>query len=260
MSSPLLIDERKQDRLLIATINRPEAANAVDPAVAHALTELADRAERAEHIDAVILTGTGRTFCSGGDVALFGNALRDGDALPALLNTLATTVHGALQRLTEAGPLLVGAINGAATGAGLGMVCACDVAIARPGVKLRAGFSRLGLSPDTGTTWFLPRRVGERQALAMLLDGEPVAAEQALSLGLIDAVFDGDDSAFLDAVIERTRALIAGGAAVRQTRRLLRASRSRTLTDHLADEQATLVKLASSTAVTAHLRNVFKLD
>ncbi|QHS10303.1 enoyl-CoA hydratase/isomerase family protein [Sinimarinibacterium sp. NLF-5-8] len=259
----MLIEERTEQRLLIVTLNRPEAANAINTEMANALSALAARVEKSPCLDAVILTGQGRHFCSGGDIAAFGHALtqsQDGTALANLLSTLATTVHSALDRLVKAGPLLVAAINGSATGAGLGMLCACDLIYAKPGVKLRAGFSQLGLSPDTGTTWFLPRRVGRHRALALLLNKAPISVERALAIGLVDELLYGESALFLDKVIARTHQLIASGKAVRHTRRLIHSSEQKTLSEHLQEEQSTLVNLATSPEVQAHLRAVLQSD
>lgn len=258
MTKVLLIEERKDERLLIATLNRPDAANAIDTDMAQALLDLAARAEQSSHIDAIVLTGGGRSFCSGGDVALFSRTLAGADDadLGQLLEQLATCVHEALLRLVNAGPLIIGAINGAATGAGLGLVCACDIAYASPAARFRAGFSKLGLSPDSGTTWFLPRRIGESAALALLLDGEATTAARAVELGLVNAVIEGDH--FLDRVIDRGRIFLASGAALRDTRKLVRAGRTASLDDHLRAEQKTLVALASSAPVQRHLRTALK--
>ncbi|WP_152551607.1 enoyl-CoA hydratase/isomerase family protein [Polycyclovorans algicola] len=257
MTDAILIDERRDQRLLIATLNRPNATNGIDRAMGDALTALAERVEQSPHIDALILTGAGRAFCSGGDLAMFKDALADDESpetLASLLDGLATTVHSALRRLTEAGPLLVAAVNGPATGAGLGLVCACDVAYARPTATLRAGFSKLGLSPDSGTTYFVPRRIGLRQAIPFMLGGDAVRAEQGLTLGFFNALIDGDDDVFLSEVITRTQALIACGAAARATRALLRGSAEASLADQLTLEQRSLVALAGNDAVLTGLR------
>jgi 2-(1,2-epoxy-1,2-dihydrophenyl)acetyl-CoA isomerase len=135
-------------------------------------------------------------------------------------------VYEALERIVEAGPVLVGAINGPATGADLGLVCACDLAYARLTAAIRSGFSRLGLSPDAGTTWSLPRRVGARNALKILLSPDPLSAPAALAL--YDEVIDAaDEAVFLEAVLLRTRGLLATAGATRATRRLLRDSECR---------------------------------
>lgn len=257
-----LIEQRRDGRILLATLNRPAAANGIDAAMAEALEALATQVQQSSaEIDAVVLTGKGRVFCSGGDVGAFKQALSSGSSstdgaagLSALLNELATRVHSAIARLAEAGPLLIAAVNGPATGAGLGLLCACDLAYANTKATLRAGFSRLNLSPDTGTTYFLPRIIGYRKALELLLRSDAVSAQAALDLGIFSEIIDAADEAFIDQVLERARALIACGAAVQPTRRLLRQSASAQLQDQLLSEQNSLVQLATTPEVTAHLR------
>ncbi|MCL6691314.1 enoyl-CoA hydratase/isomerase family protein [Pseudomonas sp. R3.Fl] len=252
MTPAILIEESLDNRLLTATFNRPDKANSIDREMANALQALAERVEQSPHIDAVIFTGSGRIFCAGGDISAFGQALRQSPgALPELLNELATTVHGALLRLVEAGPLLVGAINGPATGAGMALACACDIAYARPGAVLRAGFSRLGLSPDSGSTHFLPRAIGYKRALEFLLSGAPMSALQAHEFGIYSELLDLDQDAFSDEVHNRTLQLIASGAAVRATRNLLRASPDTPLEQQLDVERKRLVDLAGTPDVIA---------
>lgn len=253
----ILIEEHRDERMLIATLNRPESANAIDRDMAAALLALAERVEQSRHIDAVILTGAGRVFCAGGDVSAFDQALRQSpDALPKLLDELAIAVHGALLRLVEAGPLLIGAINGPATGAGMALACACDIAYARPDAVLRAGFSRLGLSPDTGSTHLLPRAIGYTRALEFLLAGTPMKAEQAHALGIYSDLLDLEQDAFLAEVRKRTHKLIASGAAVRATRALLRSSQQTPLAQQLDEERQRLVSLSATSAVLSGLSNL----
>ncbi|GAC1633575.1 MAG: enoyl-CoA hydratase/isomerase family protein [Nevskia sp.] len=229
VSGPVLLETRLDGRIALLTLNRPEATNAIDDALALALEAAAQDIAAAPRIEAVILTGRGRAFCSGGDVGVFKDALASGDdgELAVLLDRLATRIHGALEALVTAGPLLIAAVNGPATGAGLGLVCACDFAYARSGATLRPGFSKLGLSPDTGTTQFLPRIVGARKALEILVRGDAVTAEAALQLGIYSELIADDgsgDAGFLAQVVERTTRLIASGRAACETRRLLRES------------------------------------
>lgn len=256
------IELRVEGRILIAQLNRPEAANGINTDMAIALESLATRLENDADIQALIFTGKGRVFCSGGDVSAFKGALLqadDAEQLPALLNELATGVHSALQRLAQAGPLLIAAVNGPATGAGLGLLCACDLAYGRPAATLRAGFSRLKLSPDTATSYYLPRIIGYRRALELLLRGDAVPAEVALQLGIFCELIDKEDDAFVDEVLLRTQALIASGPAVAATRRLLRESEQSSLSDHLQREQSTLVELAARVDVSAHIRKALGL-
>ena len=252
-STDVVLLERVDTRILVATLNRPKAANAVNLDLACALENLADTLESETDIDAVVLTGAGKQFCSGGDVSVFASLLSpqsDPSALAALLDDLSRRVHGALLRIVEAGPLIVGAINGAATGAGLGLVCACDLAYAAPNASLRPGFSTLGLSPDTGTTYFIPRVLGPRAGLEFMLKGDPMSAERAMELGVYQELIGAEPADFLGEVLDRTRKLIGSGpACVRATRSLLQRSPGGTLAEQLKLEQGSLVRLAGEPQV-----------
>jgi 2-(1,2-epoxy-1,2-dihydrophenyl)acetyl-CoA isomerase len=250
----LVLRRHLDDRLLIATLNRPAAANSINSAMADGLDALASLLERSPTIEAVILVGAGGVFCGGGDIGAFRAALAGGvpEAFTRLLEDLSRRVHAALERIVQAGPLLVAAVNGPATGAGLGLVCACDYAFARSDATLRAGFSRLGISPDSGTTYFLPRIVGYRRALDMLVGGEAVDAQAALALGIYSRLFEAGD--FLEQVVAATSKLIACGKALRETRRLLRISGHSTLGAQLEHERQALIELSRDPQVLAHIR------
>ena len=255
------IDEYLDGRIALLTLNRPDAANAIDDEMATAIEAAVARITAAPHVEAVVLTGAGRIFCSGGDVGVFKAALSNGDdgELARLLDRLATRIHGALEALVSAGPLLIAAVNGPATGAGLGLVCACDFAYAKPSATLRPGFSTLGLSPDTGTTQFLPRIVGARKALELLIRGDAITSDAATALGIYSEVIDGDDAAFIDSVLDRVKPLIASGRAACETRRLIRQTMAPGLHAQLAAEQASLVALAASPQVTGRLKKALGL-
>jgi 2-(1,2-epoxy-1,2-dihydrophenyl)acetyl-CoA isomerase len=260
----LLLRSHFDGRVLVATLNRPAAGNAIDGAMADELNALATQLEHSPSIEAVILTGAGRVFCGGGDVAAFRASLEGGgetsEAFTQLLSDLSLHVHAALDRIIKAGPLLVAAVNGPATGAGLGLVCACDYAFARPSATLRAGFSRLGISPDSGTTYFLPRIIGYRKALDVLVGGEAVDAQSALALGIYNRLLDADDEQFLDQVIAATAKLMASGKALRETRRLLQISGQATLSAQLEHERLALIGLSRDARVLAHIRQTLGLS
>lgn len=262
MSTPseatLLLQLHLDGRILVAALNRPTAANAINDLMADELKALATQLDQSPSIEAVILTGTGRIFCGGGDIGAFRASLDTGgetsEAFTQLLGDLSLRVHAALERIIQSGPLLVAAVNGPVTGAGVGLVCACDYAFARPGATLRAGFSRLGISPDSSTTYFLPRIVGYRKALDVLVGGEAVDAEAALALGIYSRLLDAGDEQFLDQVITATAKLIAPGKALQETRRLLQISGQSTLGAQLEHERQALIGLSRDARVVARVR------
>lgn len=254
------VEERDGGTILLVTLNRPDAGNAIDHELATGLVELADRVESAQGLSAVVLTGAGRMFCAGGDVRLFREELEQSDsgALSEALDGLASQVHESIQRLAQSGVMLVAAVNGPATGAGVGLVSMCDLAYALPGATLRAGFSALGLSPDSGTTYYLPRILGYRKALEFLLSGESLAADMGCKLGLYNDVLEnGSPEAFVTSVLERVRTMLAAGPqAVTKTRQLLACSGASTIGDQLDREQAALVGIAATEDGQARVRSV----
>ncbi|MFT3792263.1 MAG: enoyl-CoA hydratase-related protein [Rudaea sp.] len=260
-TSVLLTREHDDGRIVVLTLNRPAALNAIDDALAQALEAEAQRLAHDGRVEAVVLTGAGRAFSSGGDIGSFKSALAGGGfgELPALLDRLATRVHGAIETLSGIGSVLITAVNGSATGGGLGLACAGDVAYAQPGTTLRPGFARLGLSPDSGTTYQLARLIGYRRALEFLLRGEPLAAPEALKLGLFNEIIDADGEAFVAQAVERARKLIASGRAARETRRLLRHSPQASLHEQLELEKASLIALAQDERAGALLKQALGL-
>jgi 2-(1,2-epoxy-1,2-dihydrophenyl)acetyl-CoA isomerase len=255
-TSVLLSREHDEGRIVVLTLNRPAALNAIDDSLAQALEAEAQRLARDDRVEAVVLTGAGRAFSSGGDLGSFKSALTNGGLgeLPTLLDRLATRVHSAIETLVGSGFLLITAVNGSATGGGLGLACAGDFAYAQPSSSLRPGFSRLGLSPDSGTTYQLARLMGYRRALEFLLRGEPLAATEALKLGLFNEIIDAEGEVFVAQVLERARKLSASGRAALETRRLLRNSPQTCLKEQLELEKASLIALSQDKNAVALLK------
>jgi 2-(1,2-epoxy-1,2-dihydrophenyl)acetyl-CoA isomerase len=187
-ASPVLITVNSSIARL--TLNRPQAANAIDIAMARALLDAAIRCDGEAGIRCVVLTGTGKYFCVGGDIDAFASA-EQGTA--ALLESLANTMHQALTRLAYMRKPLVVLVNGPAAGAGLSLALLGDVVLAARTAHFTAGYTALGLTPDCGLTWCLPRLVGLRKAQEMVLTNRRVAASEAEAIGLITRnVEDGE--------------------------------------------------------------------
>ena len=262
-ASSLVVEPRNDGRLLVVRMNRPDAANAFNQDMGDGLLRLADRLERSPEVDAVVITGEGRLFSGGGDLGAFRDALAadgpDSPAFTGLLRNLSHTIHGALARIVASGPLLVAAVNGPVAGAGVGLLCACDVAFARSSASLRAGFSSLGLTPDTGTTYYLPRIVGYRKALEILIGGALVDAHAAVALGIYNEVLEAPGPEFLELVVQRTDKLIAAGRCARETRRLLRISQENCLQEQLDLERAAIVAMSQNPAVVRKIREAVGL-
>jgi 2-(1,2-epoxy-1,2-dihydrophenyl)acetyl-CoA isomerase len=175
------------DGVAVVTLNRPEVRNAVDRRMAgelqHVLDETADPAIRC-----VVLTGAGGSFCSGQDLRAV--AGEGGAASAAAI--VRETWNPVVLRLRSLAKPVVAAIGGAAVGAGMSLALACDVRVAAESAAMSFGFARIGLMPDAGTTWLLPRLVGLGRALELVMSARSFPAGEALELGLVELVVPDD--------------------------------------------------------------------
>lgn len=186
MSGPLGIE--RDGGLAVLTLDRPEVLNAIDEELTAALASaLLDAASDAT-VRAVVITGAGRAFSSGQD-------LRDRLMLVAQPSTLhlgrelKRRYHPVVATMRTMRKPVIAAVHGIAAGAGFALALACDVRIAAASASFRAGWGRVGLAPDAGAAFFLPRLVGWGRAMDLMLTGEPVTADEALRIGLVTRVF-----------------------------------------------------------------------
>jgi 2-(1,2-epoxy-1,2-dihydrophenyl)acetyl-CoA isomerase len=186
------------------TLDRPEALNALTVPVKVALREALERLAVDRTVRAVILTGAGRAFCAGQDLA----ERERPDAAPLDVE-LRERYNPIILALRAMGQPVIAAVNGVAAGAGASIAFACDLRIAAEDARFVLAFGRLGLVPDSGATWFLPRIVGQARAAELALVGDPISAEEALRIGLVSRVVPNDE------LLPQARALadrIAAGA------------------------------------------------
>ncbi|HWC67864.1 MAG TPA: enoyl-CoA hydratase-related protein [Acidimicrobiales bacterium] len=222
------------------TLQRPEAGNAIDLALAQELRAAVLDVERDASVRVVVLRGAGANFCVGGDLRAFA----DREDLPAHLREVTTHLHAAIVGLARIDAPIVVAVQGSAAGAGLGLVCGGDLVVAEDAARFVVAYSRVGLSPDGGTSWFLPRLVGLRRAQELALTNQVLDAPAAQAAGIVTRVVrDGD---LQEEVVALAAALAAGPArAVGEAKRLLRASFDQPLAVHLDAEAAALVRSAA---------------
>jgi 2-(1,2-epoxy-1,2-dihydrophenyl)acetyl-CoA isomerase len=176
------------DGVLTITLNRPETLNAFNDQMTAETIDAFKRAGRDDAVRCVVITGAGRGFSSGQDLKSFTKRVDDeqiSDHLRRGYNRLITT----MTRLEK--PVL-GAINGVAAGAGCGVALACDIRVASDRASFMQAFSRVGLIPDSGSTWFLPRLIGYARAYQMAVTAEKVDAMRALAWGLVNEVYPAD--------------------------------------------------------------------
>ena len=191
------------------TLNRPAAGNAINQPLADALLDAAIRCDTDPAIRCVVLTAGGKLFCAGGDIGDFAGA---GDQVPAFLNRLAGTLHMATTRLARmAKPLLV-LVNGPAAGAGLSLAISGDVVIAARSAHFTAAYGMVGLTPDGGMSWMLPRLVGLRRAQEIIITNRRIPADEAATIGLVTRTVDDDQLAEEGAKMAQTLANAATGA------------------------------------------------
>jgi 2-(1,2-epoxy-1,2-dihydrophenyl)acetyl-CoA isomerase len=208
------------------TLNRPDRLNSFTRAM-HA--ELRDALGKLGEARVVVLTGAGRGFCAGQD--LNDRAVAPGEAVD-LGETVEECWNPLIRTLAELPQPVIARVNGVAAGAGANIALACDMVIAAKSAKFIQSFSALGLIPDSGGSWHLPRLVGQARALGLALTGEPLPAEKAAEWGLIwKAVEDETLDAEVDAVAAKLAGLPPLGlAAIKQ---IVRSSWSRTLDQEL---------------------------
>lgn len=223
------------------TLDRPEALNALTVGLKVALRRELERIAADRAIRAVILTGAGRAFCAGQDL----EERERPDAAP-LDEELRERYNPIIRDLRSMGQPVIAAINGVAAGAGASLAFACDLRIAASEARFVLAFGRIGLVPDSGATWFLPRLVGAARAAEIALVGDPISADEALRIGLVSRVVTADD------LMTEARALadrVAAGAplALALTKGALERSSSIDL-DKALDGEAKLQGIAGASA------------
>lgn len=172
-------------------LNRPEAANAVDPTMAAELRRAAVALSHDSRVRAVLLTAAGKVFCGGGDLAAFSK--QDPDRLPAFVDDMTIDLHAAVSRLAKMDAPLVAAVSGSAGGAGMSLVAACDLVVAGQSAKFTMGYTRAGLVPDGTSSFYLARVVGLRRAMDLVLTNRVLSAPEAESWGLVNRVVPDDE-------------------------------------------------------------------
>lgn len=234
--------EFRADGVAHVELCRAAAGNAIDLAMATGLRAAARACQRGG-VRAVLLTGRGRSFCVGGDLREFG-AL-SGERLAEHLTAVTGALHEALRVFAALDVPLVAAVQGAVAGAGLGLAAAADLAVAAEDATFVAAYTAVGFSPDAGVSWWLPRLVGPRRALDLLLTNRRVTAPEAAGLGLVSRVVAADE---LAATAEEAAAGLARGAgqAMAVTRRLVADAWSADLGTQLDDEARRLTERAVS--------------
>ena len=240
-SETVLLEVDAEAGIATITLNRPDALNSLTVPMKVELLGVLRRVERDGAVRAVILTGAGRAFCAGQD--LRERLQPDAAPLGVELRERYNPIVRAMRSMPKA---IVGAINGVAAGAGASLAMACDLRIASEAASFALAFGRVGLVPDSGATWFLPRLVGEAKAAEIALLGDPLSAADALAAGLVNRVVPADQ---LATEARSVAARLAAGAprAIALTKRALATTWDRDLEAAL-EYEAHLQDMAGRTA------------
>jgi 2-(1,2-epoxy-1,2-dihydrophenyl)acetyl-CoA isomerase len=172
------------------TLNRPDAANGLTLTMCQELHDAAVRCDHDPAIRAVLLTGTGRMFCAGGDIKFFQEA---GEDVGAIVSRMTLALHGAVSVFNRMDAPVVVAVNGTAAGGGLSLAISGDFVMAAESAKFTLAYTAAALSPDGSSSWFLPRLVGLRRAKELMLTNRVLTAREAADYGMIDRVVADED-------------------------------------------------------------------
>jgi 2-(1,2-epoxy-1,2-dihydrophenyl)acetyl-CoA isomerase len=223
----------RADGVARITLDRPDVLNSFDRAMAERLQEILDAIAKDAAVRAVYLTGAGRAFCAGQDLAEA--APKDAEPIADFAEHVRRMYNPIVLAIRGLDKPVVCGVNGVAAGAGANLALACDLVIAAHEASFIQAFVKIGLVPDTGGTWFLPRLVGLAQATALTMLGEKISAERAVEIGLIYKACPG-------AALEETAFGLARQLATQPTRalglikRMLNASSGATLDEQLGLE------------------------
>jgi 2-(1,2-epoxy-1,2-dihydrophenyl)acetyl-CoA isomerase len=224
--------------VLSLTLNRPQRLNAMSQPLIAALMEQVERARGDAGVRCVLLTGSGRGFCAGADLAGNGTGAVGADGRPDLGEVMERLYNPLIRSIRDLPKPVIGAINGVAAGGGANLALACDILLAARSARFDQAFVRISLMPDLGGTWFLPHVVGDARARALALLGPSVPADEALRMGMVWQVVD--DARLMDESVKLARRMAAGPtlsyAAIKQA---LNRSATNTLDQQLALEART---------------------
>ena len=179
-----------EDGIATICLDRADSANAMNPLMAKELNQVSLDVSQDESVRSVVLTSTGRMFCAGGDLSDFASAK---EGAGRLMMEMAADLHLGLSRLSRNPAPVIAAVNGTAAGAGFSLVMACDLVIASEDSVFTMAYTNAGLSPDGSSTYFMPRRIGDRRTRELMLTNRVLSAEEALDWGIMNKVVTKDE-------------------------------------------------------------------
>ncbi len=243
VDEPVLVE--RDGGLAIVTLNRPQAYNAIDPALGEALLDALVECDEDASVRAVLLCGAGKAFCAGGDLkAMRANADADGFA-NVFIKRLTILLHGVVATMARMEKPVIGAVHGPAGGAGFSLALACDLVLAAQGASFVMAYSNAGLAPDGSSTFFLPRIVGPRRAYDLIANNPVLSAAEAKDLGIVNEIMP--DDGFMEAA-RAYAARLAGGPtrALGAAKRLLALSPDAGLETQMEHERRAIAATAAT--------------
>ncbi len=253
MTENLLFDI--QGNIATITLNRPEKLNAFTTEMLHAWADALQECQRNDQVRAIVLTGAGRAFCSGGDVQGMGER-KQAESPIERKHSLANRVHRIPLIMADLDKPVLVAINGVATGAGLDMALMGDIRIAAKSARMAETYVRVGIMAGDGGAWYLPRIVGIPRALELLWTGRFVDADEAARIGLVNKVVD--DAQLMSATYEMAENIAAGPPlAIRMMKRSVYQGLSTDVRTHL-DQVSSHMAVLFSTQDHQEALNAFK--
>lgn len=228
-----------RDHVAHITLNRPETLNAINLEWSKDLMHAILRCDEDPEIKAVLISGAGDHFCAGGDLKAF---LTQGDQLPLHIKEVTTYFHAAISRMVRMDAPVIAAVHGYAVGAGMSLALACDLLLAATSARFSVTYTRVGLTPDGGMSYFLPRAVGLKRALELALTNRMLTADEAFALGIVTRVVPEEE--LLSQAMELALQLASGplksfGAA----KRLIRNGWNETLETQMEHESQTIAAI-----------------
>ncbi|MBS7804276.1 enoyl-CoA hydratase/isomerase family protein [Rhizobiales bacterium TNE-4] len=224
------------------TMNRPAQLNALNRDLAFALRDAVKRAAEDETIRAVRIQGEGRAFMAGGDVGMFAENF---DAAPETIGHLIEAFHGIVTTIRTMPKPVIAVLQGAVAGGGLGLALACDVAIAADNVVMISAYTKLGTSPDGGTTWSVTQALGARRAIEFIMLNDPLDAKGALALGFVNRVVPLADLE-TESMAYALRFVAGSKGANAAVKRLVHAAAEGQFASQLALERASFIERAGT--------------
>ncbi|MDF1697162.1 MAG: enoyl-CoA hydratase-related protein [Saprospiraceae bacterium] len=221
---------KKEGSIAYITLNRPEKYNSVNQALAFEIQSAFDDCAADKNIRAIVLSGTGKAFCAGQDLG----EIVDPNG-PPLNDIVSKHYNPIVMQIRDIEVPVIAAVNGVAAGAGANIALACDVVIAKESASFLQAFSKIGLIPDSGGTYTLPRLIGQARASALMMLGEKVPAKEAMEMGMIyKAVNDEEYDAYVDKIANKLANMPTKGLAY--TKKLLNLSAKNNMEEQLAME------------------------